>query len=189
MSLLTSWLVALFVRWMRKRRGVTASDYSVCVPDESDDCEASGSGVMSHCAPVRNLPKWPLGASLGADMHDIRGSIRDPKNQPKMVSITLKRNRTTGKIYDCRGRELVSVEIRGGGRRYFRSNPAEILQALSSEVLTGFLITLLLVDNATFAESADSCRMGLYFIDATCVWVESVEGFGEAECDAELAVA
>lgn len=189
MSFLTSWLVALFVRWMRKRKGVAVPDCSAIVPDESDGCETAGSEVASRCVPVRNPPTWPLGASLGADMHDVRGFGHDPEDQPEMISITLKRDRATGKIHDCENRELVSVEIRGNGRRDFRSDSAGILQALSSEALGGQVITLLLVDNAAFAESADSCRMGLHFIDATCVWVNPVDGFGEVARDAELAVA
>ncbi len=188
MSFLTSWLVALFVRWMRKRRGVAVPDCSAIVPDESDGYETTDSEVASRCVPARNPPTWPLGASLDADMHDVRGFGRDSEEQPEMISITLKRDHATGKIYDCKDRELVSVEIRGNGRRDFRSDPAGILQALSSEALGGQVITLLLVDNAAFAESADSCRMGLHFIDATCVWVESVAGFGEVSRDTELAV-
>lgn len=173
MSFLTSWLIARFVRWIRARKGGATS-----APE----------AVLCSSVPAYELPEWPRGASLGAEMHDYRGFSPDSDMQPEMLSITLRRDEATGRIYDCKGRELISVEIRGKGRRDFRSDSAGILRALSSEVLAGQMITLLLVDNAAFAESANSCRMGLHFIDATCVWAQSMEGFGEAPLDAELAV-
>ncbi len=188
MSFLTSWLVSLFVRWMRNKRGVVVPDCSAVMSD-TDGYEIADAEMVKRYSPVRTPPVWPRGASLGAEMHDGRGFGPDSVKQPEMLSITLRRDQATGKIYDCSGRELVSVEIRGQGRRDFWSGSTGILQALSSEILAGQMITLLLVDNVAFAESADSCRIGLHFLDATCVWVESMGGFGEVPLDAELAVA
>lgn len=153
MSWSVDWFTDLFAHWMRPKTSAVA------------------------------LPAWPRGASLRADLCDVRRGR-------EMVSISLRRDEVTGKICDADGRELVSVEICSQNRRDFRQGPDEILRALSSEALAGGVITLLLVDHEVFmGSSANSCRMGLHFIDATCVWVESAEGFGEVIADAELAAA
>lgn len=164
MSLFTGWLIALLMRWMRGKKGRGVSDRPI-------------------------LPAWPRGASLKAELHDGRGFRPSSDETPEMLSISLRRDSKTGRIYDCSGRELVSVEIRGAGKKDFRRDPAGILQALSTESLAGQVITLLLVDDSAFTESADSFRMGLHFVDATCIWVESANGFEGACVEPEFTVA
>ncbi len=188
MSFLTSWLVALFVRWMRSKKGGTTSS-SVSIPDESGCLGAVDFEVGGRLIPIRASPEWPRGASLDAEMHDGRGFSLGSCGQPKVFSVSLRRDEVTGKIYDQYGRELLSVEVCSQGKRGFSRSPEEILQALSSGALTASVVTLLLVDNSLFMNVPDSCRMGLHFIDATCVWVEPDSGFGEAVADTELAVA
>ncbi len=133
------------------------------------------------------LPEWPRGASLEIDMHDFRFfSDAGGTEQPEMLSIILRRDEVTGRIYDEADNELVSVTVRGHGPMQVRRDPQDILRALSTEILAGHMMTFLFADKS-FGVSADvTGRMGLKFVDATCAWVH---GFAERAPDSECVAA